>query len=68
MLGAELRALRERRGLSLRDVAYKAEIAVSTLAQFETGKKYPTLHTLESIAQAMDIRFVIGPDETFLEE
>lgn len=68
MLGSELRSLRLRRELSLRQVAHDAGISPSTLAQFETGQKYPTLATLEGIAGALEIKFVIGPRETHLEE
>lgn len=67
MLGAELRGVRERRGLSLRDCAADAQISVSALKAIESGQRYPTLRTLEKLAQCLNVTVVIGPHETFIE-
>jgi transcriptional regulator with XRE-family HTH domain len=67
MLGDELRQVRERRGLSAREVARQAGISVETLSAWERGRRYPSLQSLEALAPVLRIRVVIGPDETFVE-
>lgn len=67
MLGDELRAIREGLGLSLRDVASKSGIGHSSLVAIEGGGRYPSLRTLEALAEALGINIVIGPTETIIE-
>lgn len=53
-LGARIRTLRERSGLSLDDVTEKTGIAKANLSNIETGSHLnPTLNTLERIASAI---------------
>jgi len=50
-LGEKIRALRERRGLSLRQLAAALEIkSYSHLAEIESGKSKPSLELLVKIA------------------
>lgn len=67
MLGSELRALREARGLSVRDVAKHAGIAHSSVTAIEQGDRYPTLRTLEALAACLHMNVVVGPVETIIE-
>jgi transcriptional regulator with XRE-family HTH domain len=67
MLGAELRALRETRGLSLRQVTDSTGIAHSSLVAIESGRRYPTLRTLEALAECLNMNVTIGPHETVIE-
>jgi transcriptional regulator with XRE-family HTH domain len=67
MLGQELRVIRERRGLTVRTAAGLASISAEALSALERGDRYPSLRTLESLAEVLRIRIVIGPDETVVE-
>jgi transcriptional regulator with XRE-family HTH domain len=67
MIGEELRAVRERRGVSARKAAREAGISSSTLQAIESGARYPSLRTLEALAECLRINIVIGPHETVLE-
>lgn len=67
MLGTELRALREARGLSLRTVAESAGISHSSLVAIESGKRYPSLRTLEALAECLRMNVIVGPTETIIE-
>lgn len=52
-LGNKLRELRERAGLSLRDVAKAAKISAPFLSDVELGRRFPANETLILIAQAL---------------
>lgn len=67
MLGDELRQAREREGLSVREAARLAGLSAEAVSAIERGQRYPSLRTLECLAQALQITIVIGPDETILE-
>lgn len=67
MLGSDLRALRESRGLGVREVAKMAGISHSSLLAIEASKRYPTLRTLEALADCLHMNVVIGPNETIIE-
>ena len=41
--------------MSLRDLADKAEVSASMLSQIETGKVFPSVRSLYSIANALDV-------------
>jgi transcriptional regulator with XRE-family HTH domain len=47
-----LRRVRLRSGLSLRALAARAETSHSTLAAYESGRKVPTVETLDRIVRA----------------
>jgi transcriptional regulator with XRE-family HTH domain len=67
MLGADLRAARERAGLSLREVGEMAGLSAEAISAVERGYRYPSLHTLECLAWALRLKVVIYPDETVVE-
>jgi transcriptional regulator with XRE-family HTH domain len=67
MIGQELRAIREQRGISARLIAAEAGISRSALTAIERGERYPSLETLEALASCLRINIVIGPTETVIE-
>lgn len=52
-MGQRLRELRERSGLSLREVAKGAKISAPFLSDVELGRRFPTNDTLMLIAQML---------------
>jgi transcriptional regulator with XRE-family HTH domain len=54
-IGETLRAERNERGLTLRQVAEGAHVSVSYLAEIERGEKDPSSRVLESIARGLGI-------------
>ena len=52
-MGQRLRELRERAGLSLREVAKAAKISAPFLSDVELGRRFPTNETLALIAQKL---------------
>jgi transcriptional regulator with XRE-family HTH domain len=50
MLGPRLRAIRLRRGLSLREFARRVDLSPSAISGFETGKMQPSVRTLYALA------------------
>jgi len=50
-----LRAIRERKGVSLRVLKKMSGVAVSSLARFEAGQGDPQLSTLRKIAKALNV-------------
>ncbi|MEZ8103036.1 helix-turn-helix domain-containing protein [Vibrio bivalvicida] len=56
-IAATLNAERQRSGLSIAEVARRANIAKSTLSQLENGSGNPSIETLWSICVVLDIPF-----------
>ena len=54
-IGGKLRAARNMRGLSLRELATLAEVSPSLISQIENGKANPSVMTLHTIAATLDI-------------
>ena len=54
-IGEKLRTARQRRQMSLRELADKAEVSASMLSQIETGKAYPSVRSIYSIAAALTV-------------
>jgi len=54
-IGEKLRAVRQERKMSLRELANRAEISASMLSQIETGKTFPSVRSLYSIASALAV-------------
>jgi transcriptional regulator with XRE-family HTH domain len=54
-LGAALRAARESRGLSLREVARQVEVSPSFISQVELGKAKPSVGTLYALVSVLGI-------------
>jgi transcriptional regulator with XRE-family HTH domain len=57
VVGDNVRRLRERSGLSLRELSTRAGISASTLSSLEAGTGNPGLETLVSIAGALGVPF-----------
>ena len=66
-LGLALTEMREARGLTQRELSEKTGIKQPMLARIERGQ-VPTLPTLRRIAQALNARVVILPEEGVLIE
>lgn len=62
-LGANIRASRNKRKLSLIELSEKTGIAASNLSSIELGKSSPTLNTLAKIAAAFNIKAGMFLDE-----
>lgn len=54
-IGEKLRAIRQEHDMSLRELADKAEISASMLSQIETGKVFPSVRSLYTIASALNV-------------
>ena len=54
-MGQRLRELRERAGLSLREVAKAAKVSAPFLSDVELGRRFPTNETLSLIAQKLRV-------------
>ena len=54
-IGEKLRAVRQERKMSLRELADRAEISASMLSQIETGKVFPSVRSLYGIASALEV-------------
>jgi transcriptional regulator with XRE-family HTH domain len=54
-IGEKLRLARQKRQMSLRELADKAEMSASMLSQVETGKAYPSVRSIYSIAAALEL-------------
>jgi transcriptional regulator with XRE-family HTH domain len=67
-LGANIKLLRARRGLSQADLAEKADISIPFLSNIERGIKYPQPDMLSKIANALGVEvnelFITNPDPT----
>jgi transcriptional regulator with XRE-family HTH domain len=55
-MGTRIKAVRQGRAMSMRDLAREAQIALSTLYEIEAGKAAPRLDTLERIAKALQVK------------
>lgn len=53
-IAAELRALRERKGLTLEVAAERAEVTKSSLSRFENGHSAPKIHTMRALMALYD--------------
>jgi len=54
-IGANVKSLREAKGLTTRGFADLADISYSQVWRIETGKHDPSIGTLLAIAQALDV-------------
>lgn len=57
IVGTNVRRLRERAGLSLRELALRAEVSASTLSTLEAGSGNPGVETLVTIGGALGVPF-----------
>lgn len=65
-LGEKLKALREERGLSLREAGRRANVNYSYLGQIEKGQKSPSLNTYEQLCHfyGVELKDLLGKDMT----
>ena len=65
-VGPRLRALRQRREMTLADLSAATDISVSTLSRLESGQRRPNLELLLPLAQAHGVPLdeLIGPSAT----
>jgi XRE family transcriptional regulator, regulator of sulfur utilization len=54
-VGRRVRELRERRGMSLSELARRAAVGKATLSGLEAGTRNPTLDTLQALAAALEL-------------
>ena len=54
-IGQHLRARRQERGLSLRDLAYRLGVSPSLISQIERGRANPSVSTLYALVAELDI-------------
>lgn len=59
-LAMEIRALRQARGLSQRDLAERVGTTQSAIARLEGGNVSPSLPTLDKIAEALDVELSVS--------
>lgn len=59
-LAMEIRALRELRGLSQRELAERMGTTQSAIARLEGGNVSPSLATLDKVAAALDAELSVG--------
>jgi transcriptional regulator with XRE-family HTH domain len=50
-----IRQLRERKGVSLRELARRAGVGVATLSRIEAGEANPRMSTLLQLAEALSV-------------
>jgi len=62
-IGPRLRALRKRRGLSLRALAALCSLSVNTISLVERGKTSPSVATLHRLAIALGVRMTFFFEE-----
>jgi transcriptional regulator with XRE-family HTH domain len=55
LLGLRIKELRKRAGLSQDQLAEKVGIEAKYLSRIEVGKRYPSLETLENIADSLEV-------------
>ncbi|MEX3010002.1 helix-turn-helix domain-containing protein [Hoeflea sp. TYP-13] len=57
-VGKALRALREANNLTARDLSSRANVSAAMISRIENGQVSPSLSTLESLAQALEVPIV----------
>jgi len=58
-VGERISHLRDRLALTQMQLAKKANVSQSTVAQIESGKKDPSVQTLKKIASALDVHIAV---------
>jgi transcriptional regulator with XRE-family HTH domain len=59
-LAMEIHELREKRGLSQRELAERLGTTQSAVARLEAGNVSPTLPTLDKVAEALGVELVVS--------
>jgi quercetin dioxygenase-like cupin family protein/ribosome-binding protein aMBF1 (putative translation factor) len=65
-VGEKVRAVREERGLSLKDISQRTDLDVALLEKIEKGKVNPPLGTVIKLAKALDMKmgYLISGEES----
>lgn len=63
LLGEKIRLLRTEKGYSLRELGKRVNLSFSYLGDIERGRTNPSIETLKSLAEALEV-----PVTYFLEE
>lgn len=58
ILGARIKELRKAKGLSQEQLAEKVDIEAKHVSRLELGKNYPSITTLEQIADALNVEMI----------
>jgi len=58
-VGKQIQKLRELKGISQQDLAAKCNFEKSNMSRLEAGRVNPTLSTLEKVANALDVPFIV---------
>jgi transcriptional regulator with XRE-family HTH domain len=53
--GRNLKEIREKKGVSLRDLALEADLSANTISEIELGKRDPRMTTVVKLASALGI-------------
>lgn len=56
--GKKVRELREKKGLSQEELAFKADLSVYYISRIERGKANPSLETIFAIQKALGFKFL----------
>lgn len=56
VLGGNLRAARERLGLTQEEVAHRSGVHATEVSRIEAGKRDPQVSTLERLAKAVEVK------------
>lgn len=64
-LGRRLRAAREERGLSQRELAAKASISINAISLIERDENSPSVATLQSLANALNVKMSYFFDDSY---
>ncbi|CAA0239901.1 helix-turn-helix domain-containing protein [Tenacibaculum maritimum] len=54
-VGKRIRDLREKKGVSQKDLAYSCGFDKSNMARLEMGRTNPTIYTLKKIAENLEV-------------
>ena len=57
-IGVSLRDLRERRGLTARQLAANADVSAAMISRIENGQVSPSISTLSALSRALDVPLV----------
>jgi transcriptional regulator with XRE-family HTH domain len=55
-LGETIREIRKQRQITQEELAYRAQLDYSYINQIENGKRNPSMHAVQRIAQALGVQ------------
>ena len=55
IVGANIKRVREEKGITLRELAKQLDVSASFLSQVETGKAFPSLSSLKNLANSLQV-------------